>query len=86
MVSEKDIFSHRLSGTGTAGKVPANEQEQQIHKFIIENGVITTAQTAALLGVKSHRAREILNEMVRKSWLKKEGASRNTAYVINIEK
>ena len=67
----------------TAGKPPITEQERLIHKFTLENGSITTAQAAALLGVKQRRAREILGNMVDNRWLKKEGASRSTIYVIH---
>lgn len=70
----------------TAGKLPINEQEQQIYKYALENGSITTAQTMELLGVKQRRAREILSKMVERTWLRKEGASRSTIYVINMEK
>ena len=69
----------------TADKLPVREQEKLIHKFALENGSITTAQTTELLGIKQRRAREILIKMVEKKWLKKEGASRSTVYVINTE-
>lgn len=70
----------------TAGKLPITEQEQQIHKFALENGSISTAQAVELLGVKQRRAREILGKMVDKHWLSKQGASRSTVYVINTER
>ena len=38
-----------------------------------------------LLDVKQRRARVILKKMVENYWLKKEGASRNTFYVMNTE-
>ena len=69
----------------TADKMPANEQEQQIYKYVSENVGITTAQTMKLLGIKQRRAREILVKMVENGWLKKEGASRSTIYVKNTE-
>lgn len=70
----------------TANKMPVSEQEKLIHKFALENGSITTAQTTELLGIKQRRAREILVKMVNEKWLKKEGASRSTVYVINTER
>lgn len=70
----------------TAGKLPATEQEQKIHRYIIENGSITTAQVTELLGIKQRRAREILGKMVGNHWLRKEGASRSTIYVINTKR
>ena len=69
----------------TADKVPANEQEQQIYKYVSENVGITTAQAMKLLDIKQRRAREILVKMVEKGWLRKEGASRSTIYVKNTE-
>ena len=67
-------------------KLPITEQEQRIHKFALENGSISTAQAVELLGVKQRRAREILGKMVDNHWLRKEGVSRSTVYVINTER
>ena len=66
-------------------KMPDNEQEQQIYKYVPENGSITATETAELLEVKPRRARAVLLNMVRESYLKKEGASRSTIYVKNTE-
>ena len=74
-----------LNRRETADKVPANEQEQQIYKYVSENVGITTAQAMKLLGIKQRRTREILVKMVEKGWLRKEGASRSTIYVKNTE-
>lgn len=41
-------FIHSVSGTETAGKLPINEQEQQIYQFVMKNGSITASQTAAV--------------------------------------
>ena len=68
-----------------ADKMPANEQEQQIYKYISENVGITTAQAMKLLDIKQRRVREILVKMVENGWLRKEGASRSTIYVKNTE-
>lgn len=68
----------------TADKLPTNEREQQLYKYVLENAGITTAQAMELLGVKQRRAREILVKMVESGWLRKEGASRSTIYVKNI--
>ncbi len=67
----------------SAGKVPMTEQEQKIYQFAIEKNVITTTQVSEVLEVKPRRARNILGKMVENGWLRKEGASRNTVYVIN---
>lgn len=69
----------------SADKMPDNGQEQQIYKYILENGFITTAKSVELLGVKHRRARAILLNMVEGGWLKKEGAARSTIYVRNTE-
>lgn len=74
-----------LNRRQTADKMPANEQEQQIYKYISENVGITTAQAMKLLDIKQRRAREILVKMVENGWLRKEGASRSTIYVKNTE-
>ena len=67
----------------TADKLPINEQEKMIYQYITENGMITTVQAAELLGIKQRRARDILAKMIEKKWLKKEGASRSTVYMIS---
>ena len=74
-----------LNRRQTADKVPVNEQEQQIYKYVSENAGITTAQAMKLLGIKQRRTREILVKMVENGWLRKEGASRSTIYVKNTE-
>ena len=67
-------------------KMPDNEQEQQIYKYVSENGPITAAETAELLEVKPRRARAVLLNMVRESYLKKEGAARSTIYEKNTKR
>ena len=68
------------------GKMPDSEQEQQIYKYVSENGSITAAETAELLEVKPRRARAVLLNMVKDNYLKKEGAARSTIYVKNTER
>lgn len=96
-INGTDFLQHSISGSTaadklpenrreTADKMPVSEQEKLIYKFALENGFITTVQTTELLGIKQRRAREILVKMVNKKWLKKEGASRSTVYVINKER
>ncbi len=67
------------------GKMPDNEQEQQIYKYVLENGSITTAETAEILDVKHRRARAVLLNMIKDGYLSKEGAARSTIYVKNTE-
>ena len=70
----------------TIEKMPDNEQEQQIYKYVSENSSITAAETAELLEVKTRRARAVLLNMVKESYLKKEGAARSTIYVKNTKR
>ena len=67
-------------------EMPDNEQEQQIYKYVSGNGPITAAETAELLEVKPRRARAVLLNMVRESYLKKEGAARSTIYEKNTKR
>lgn len=61
------------------------EQEQQIYKYVLENGSVTAAETAELLEVKPRRARAVLRNMVNSGCLRKEGVARSTIYVKNTE-
>lgn len=63
----------------------SSEQEQQIYKYVLENGFITTAETVEILDVKHRRARAVLLNMVKDGYLRKEGAARSTIYVKNTE-
>ena len=67
----------------TAGELPRGEQEQKIYRYVLENEYITRAQVMKLLDLKQRRAREILFNMIEDGWLRKEGASRSTIYVLN---
>lgn len=62
-----------------------SEQEQQIYKYVLENGFITTAETVEILDVKHRRARAILLNMIKDGYLRKEGAARSTIYVKDTE-
>jgi len=64
-------------------KMPDSEQEQQIYKYVLEKGSITTAETVEILDVKHRRARAVLLNMVKDGYLRKEGAARSTIYVKN---
>ena len=70
----------------SANKVPDNEQKQKIYRYVSENESITTAETAELLEVKPRRARAVLLNMVKDSYLKKEGAARSAIYVKNTKR
>ena len=69
----------------TTEKMPDSEREQQIYKYVLENGSITTAETVEILDVKHRRARAVLLNMVKDGYLRKEGAARSTIYVKNTE-
>ena len=62
-----------------------SEQEQQIYKYVLGNGFITTAETVEILDVKHRRARAVLLNMVKDGYLRKEGAARSTIYIKNTE-
>lgn len=87
-VQEKDNGCRKSAGKmpESAVKMPINEQEKIVCQFIMENGFITTMKATEILGVKQRRARVILGKMVEKGCLRKEGASRNTVYIINTGK
>ena len=67
----------------TTEKMPNSEQKQQIYKYVLENGFITTAETVEILDVKHRRARAVFLNMVKDGYLRKEGAARSTIYVKN---
>ena len=69
----------------TTEKMPDSEQEQQIYKYVLKKGSITTAETVEILDVKHRRARAILLNMVKDGYLRKEGAARSTIYVKSTE-
>ena len=69
----------------TTEKIPDSEREQQIYKYVLENGSITTAESVEILDVKHRRARAVLLNMVKDGYLRKEGAARSTIYVKNTE-
>ena len=69
----------------TTEKIPDSEREQQIYKYVLENGSITTAETVEILDVKHRRARAVLLNMVKDGYLRKEGAARSTIYIKNTE-
>ena len=53
-----------IVGTNNADKLPANEQEQKIYRYVLEYTGITTTQAMKLLGIKQRRTREIFYKMV----------------------
>jgi predicted HTH transcriptional regulator len=57
------------------------DQEQTIVMYVKENGTCTTAKVGELLEVKDRRARAILETLVKKQILKKQGKARNTIYL-----
>ena len=67
----------------SADKMPDSEQERRIYKYVLENGSITTNKVMELLNVKQRRARDILQSMIEKDWLRKTGAARSTIYLKN---
>ena len=68
-------FNNAIKVPDTTEKMPDNEQEQQIYKYVLRNGSITTAETVEILDVKHRRARAVLLNMVKDGYLRKEGAA-----------
>ena len=59
-----------------------SEQQRQIMQYVNQNDMITSSKVEELLGVKQRRARIILNELVEKQLLKKQGSYKHTQYVL----
>ena len=59
------------------------KQEEVLYKYILEKGSITTADVCQLFDVKERRARDILSNMCKKNFLRKQGATSSTKYVLN---
>ena len=78
-------FNNAIKVPDTTEEMPDSEQEQQIYKYVLENGSITTAETVEILDVKHRRARAVLLNMVKDGYLRKEGAARSTIYIKNTE-
>lgn len=57
-------------------------QQIKVLEYVKENGTITSHQAESLLQVKQRRARTVLGEMVDSGKLEKQGAYRNTVYLI----
>ena len=69
----------------SADKAPINnltEQQSIIFQFTKEKGKITSRQAEELLQVKQRRARAVLGEMVNIGILERQGAYKNTIYVL----
>lgn len=58
-------------------------QQLQVYNYIIDKKAVTTADVQQLLGLKDRRARQILSDMCRKGYIKKNGATSNLRYVLN---
>ena len=59
------------------------KQEEVLYKYILEKGSITTADVCQLFDVKERRARDILSNMCKKNFLRKQVATSSTKYVLN---
>jgi len=60
----------------------SNEQERAILEYIFENGSIKSKQVEEILNIKESRTRELLREMVEKTYIEKQGQGRSTFYTI----
>ena len=58
------------------------DQEKILMAYLCEYDKITSEKAGELLGVKQRRARAILKEMADRNILSKQGAYRNTEYIL----
>lgn len=58
------------------------DQEKILMAYLYEYDKITSGKAGELLGVKQRRARAILKEMADRNILSKQGAYRNTEYIL----
>ena len=58
------------------------DQEKILMAYLCEYDKITSGKTGELLGIKQRRARAILKEMADRNILSKQGAYRNTEYIL----
>ncbi len=58
------------------------DQEKILMAYLYEYNKITSGKAGELLGVKQRRARAILKEMADRNILSKQGAYRNTEYIL----
>jgi len=64
-------------------KETLSDQHCLIMQYVNQNNKITSSKVEELLGVKQRRARIILNELVEKQLLKKQGSYKHTQYVLH---
>ncbi len=58
------------------------DQEKILMAYLCEYDKITSGKAGELLGIKQRRARAILKEMADRNILSKQGAYRNTEYIL----
>lgn len=63
-------------------KETRTDQEKILMAYLYEYDKITSGKAGELLGVKQRRARAILKEMADRNILSKQGAYRNTEYIL----
>lgn len=63
-------------------KETRTDQEKILMAYLCEYDKITSGKAGELLGVKQRRARAILKEMADRNILSKQGAYRNTEYIL----
>ena len=60
-----------------------SEQERALYDYLIENGVMTSAEAEKILGVGQRRARDVLKKMAEKGAVVKDGVTNHTRYILN---
>ena len=67
-------------------KTPVATQESTIIDHFKKHARITSIEVKEMFHVQDSRARKILSEMAQKGILKKQGKTKSTYYILNIEK
>lgn len=90
MVKAESVIQETTVVPKSAEEVPKSaevdqmtNQEEEIYKYVLEKGSITTVDVCQLFDIKERRARDILLNMCKKNLLRKQGATSSLKYVLN---
>lgn len=83
-ISKRQIHSFELpsSSVGLVSDVDASAQEKKILQYVRVNGSITSGDVKKLIGVSSATSYRILNKMVSKKLLRRNGKTKTTVYTL----
>lgn len=79
----RDNMRVRSKCAQSALNLDLSAQERLVVNYIDENGSITSTKLMQLLDVKKRRAQIILSNLAELRIIRREGASKNTKYVLN---